>query len=306
MTYLNYRLAQWMSVRLPSRLAFRIAERLADSRWRSSASDRMAVEENLSLIFGSIPRTEGAIPEAWLVREVFRNFGRYLVEFLRIHQVPEPTIRIEGREHLTAVLEDPHGAIALTAHLGNWELAGIALRRMGVPMTVVALPHEHPRVDQLFNRQRERCGLGVIPLGPHAARQCLAAIRPGHLLGLLGDRDFSDNGIAAQLFGRTVILPRGPLVLSLRTHAPILPLFLTREGEWIFRLRFETPIWPMMPTGARRTAAELAQAYAETLEAALRRTPEQWLVFRPLASRMEQRPAARGRDAAPLPSVESA
>ena len=239
MQYASFRLASWLSEGLPTASAFGLAERLSDIRWQHSARDRAVVEANLSVITGS-PPTE----QASLTREVFRNFGRYLVEFFSVHRVPSPDVQVEGYEHLLSAQRQRRGAILLTAHLGNWEVGGVLIRRMGFPVNVVALPHQNVQMDWLFNRQRERCGLNVIPLGTGAAHRSLECLRNGELLGLLGDRQFNDAGVVISLCGRQVVLPRGPATLSLRSQAPIVPTFLIREGAWKFRLCFEPPMRP--------------------------------------------------------------
>lgn len=283
--YYGYRVAQWLSTSLPPATAFTWAQRVADAHWRRSRRDRAIVQQNLSTITGS-PVSH----EAPIIREVFRNFGRYVVEFFTIHKVPHPQVDLEGYERLTEIRRQRRGAIILSAHLGNWEVGAILLRRLGFPVTAVALPHEDPRMNRLFDAQRHRCGIQVIPLGPQAAARSLQRLRAGECLGLLGDRAFADNNLTVSWFGRRAWLPRGPATLSLRSRAPIVPTFLIREGPWKFRFCFETPIDPGSHTEGDQAIQQLTEAYAATLERRLRRHPDQWLMFQPLGER------GKGRD----------
>jgi len=278
--YYGYSTAQWLSTRLPSAAAFRWAQRAADVQWRRSTRDRAIVQRNLSILTGS-PMSH----EAPMIREVFRNFARYLVEFFTIHQVPSPQVDVEGYEHLTEIQRQRRGAILLTAHLGNWEVAAILLHRLGFPVTAVALPHEDVRMNRLFDAQRQRCGIQVIPLGHHAAARSLQCLRAGECLGILGDRAFADNNVTVSWLGRRALLPRGPATLSLRSRAPIIPTFLIREGPWKFRLCFEAPIDPTSHAEGDQAIRQLTEAYAVALERRLRRHPEQWLMFQPLGER---------------------
>lgn len=276
-SYVGYRLVRWLSSCLGPRLAFACAERLADLQWRRAAEVRAAVQANLSMIQGAPVRADSP-----LVREVFRNFGRYLVEFLTIDRVPHPEVRTEGVDELRALTQRGRGLILLTAHVGNWEVGAIVLRRMGFPVTAVALPHGDPSLDHLFNVQRRRCGVEVIPLGRHAARWSLQRLREGRLLGLLGDREFGRNGVGLSLCGAQVRLPRGPAVLSLRSQAPIVPTFLIREGPWKFRLCVGSPIWPRTRAIQHGSVGALIHAYATVLERYLKQFPDQWLMFQPV------------------------
>ena len=286
MKYLGYRLAQGLANSLPRRLSYRLAEQLADLQWRISAVDRQAVQHNVSLALGT------PVPErSPLVREVFRNFGRYLVEFFTAHRNPQPTVAIEGYEHLAQVQHRQRGAIILTAHLGNWELGAAVIQRMGFPMAAVALPHDDPRMDRLFNAQRQRCGIDVIPLGADASRQSLKRLRAGQFLGLLGDREFTNHGVDVLLHGRRVILPRGPAVLSLRSQAPIVLALLLREGDWAFRLCVEPPIWPPTQEAVESSIQAITQSYVSILERYLRRFATQWLLVRSITSEVRGSPA---------------
>ena len=276
--YLGYWLAQRLCLTVPSASAWRLAQRLADWQWEHSAIDRAAVCANLSLVLGA-PVSERSAQ----VREVFRHFGRYLVEFFTMHRAPAPHVEVEGLEHLQAARRRHGAAVLLTAHVGNWELGAVAIRRLGFPVAAVALPHEDPRMNRLFDRQRQRCGVEVIPLGHDAARTCMRRLRAGALVGILGDRVFAGGSVVASWCGRPIQLPRGPALLSLRSRVPIVPTCLIRAGDGTFRLVMDPPIDPPRHVVREQTARRLTQAYAAALERYVRRWPEQWLLFQPVA-----------------------
>ena len=276
--YAGWRLSQWLSHRLPTTVLYQCAERLADYQWRSSAKDRQAVQANLTLALGA------PVPEhSPVVREVFRNFARYLVEFFSIHRVQAPSVEVDGYGHLEEAHRRHRGVILLAAHFGNWEAGAVLIQRMGFSVSAVALPHADPRTDRLFNDQRRRCGIDVIPLGPEALHRSLRHLHDGHLLGVLGDQRFTRHGLAASLCGRTVTLPSGPAMLCLRSLAPVVPTFVIREGAWKFRLCFEPPMWPEPRQAGPSMMQRLTQRYACILERYLTRFPSQWLLFQPLA-----------------------
>ncbi len=270
--------AAWQASQLlPPSLAFGIAQRLADRQWRRSTHDREAVAHNLSRLCG-----EEIAGTSTRVREVFRNFARYLVEFFTMHQATRPRITIEGAESFEHARRRGRGVIVLTAHLGNWELGAVTVRRMGVPMAVIALPHIDPAMDRLFTRQRHRCGLNVLPLGLETTRRSLHHLQSGECLGILGDRVFAGPHVTVSWCGVSAPMPPGPAVLSLRSGAPLVPTFLVREAEspWRFRLRFESPIWPDAYRAGTDSIRRLTHAAVHVLEQSVRHDPEQWLMFR--------------------------
>lgn len=275
--YLLYRLAQWATGTLPRSVCWSLADGLADVQWRFSPKDRAAVQANLSVLVG-----QPVSGDAPAVREVFRNFARYLVEFVSAHRAAPPATTVEGAEEVSAALRPYRGAILLSAHLGDWEMGGIALHRLGHRVGAVVLPHRDARVNQFFDHQRLRCGVEPIPLGVRATARCLQRLREGWLLGLMGDREFGTNGVTVSFFGRPVTLPRGPALLSLRSGAPALPLFVIREGPWRLRFHVGDAVPPPAKAHDASQVVALTQRYARIMEGVIRRYPSQWLMFQPL------------------------
>ncbi len=279
MKYLAYRLAQRLSCGLPPRTAYRLAEQLADLQWRWSQIDRAAVHANLSVVLRG---HDTLLPS--LVRETFRNFGRYLIEFFTAHIPQRFEITVQGGDALDRAADARRGVIIWTGHLGNWELGAMTLQRLGWRVAAIALPHDDSRMNRLFDRQRQRCGVEVISLGPHATRHSLMHLEQGGLLGILGDRDFTGRTVDIRCWGRRLAVPAGPALLSLRRQTPVVPVFLIREGQQRLRLQIEPPIWPTPLAGRTIATAvqELTQQLVSVLERYVTRFPDQWLVFRPL------------------------
>lgn len=278
-----YQLAQLLNAALPADMCLWLAEQLAERHWRRAASDRRAVQENLATILNQ-PVAE----HSPLVREVFRNFARYLEEFIRAPRLlSSGRLVVEGEEAVVDLLRAHGGCLVLSTHLGNWELGGMLIRRMGFPLSAVFLPHEDPEVNRFFDAQRLRCGVGVVPLGVGATPACLERLRAGQPVAIMSDREFGTNGIRVQLFGRPAWLPRGPAVLSLRTGAPAIPTVLVRQAPWRFRFYTEPPIWPSEVSSSQPTERiqVLTQRYARALERAIGLDPTQWLMFRPFEDR---------------------
>ena len=114
-----------------------------------------------------------------------------------------------------------------------------------------------------------------IPRGEDA-RALLRVLRRGEILGLLMDQDTNVQGVFAPFFGRPAHTPVGPVRLAMRTGAPLVPMALYREGEG-YHLVVQPPI-PLPDTGDRE--ADLREGVARcnrTLEALIRRHPEQWV-----------------------------
>ena len=279
-THTTYFLGQRLALTLPLRCSYWIAERLADLQYARGKSDRAAIESNLAPIVSDPSQRQR------MTREIFRNFAKYLVDFLRFPRVTnhfvQRYVRVEGLAHVTSTLERHGGVISVTAHLGNWELAGAVTAQLGFPVAAIALNHQDRRINEFFITQRRSKGVTAIAPG-FALRQCQRLLSQRYVVALLGDRNYTARGVRCTLLGRMIEVPRGPAWLSVRTGIPIVPGFLTREpGRAPYALRFEPPIVPPRAIAHEETAIEqLSQQCVVVIEQYLRRYPTQWFMFRP-------------------------
>jgi len=264
-------------------LSYEIAMFMSDLHYIFSFRDRRAVKNNLKKILPSEERLSA------LTREVFRNFGKYLAEFLRMEKMMDKDfiakkVKVEHREHVQQALDKGKGAIIVTAHIGNWEMGAVLLSVLGYPLIAIALPHKERPVNDLFNHQREVKGMTVIPTNG-AIRKCIEHLKENKVVAIVGDRDFSSKGGGEILdfLGHKALIPKGAAIFSQRTGAPIIPTFLIREDDYTFRLSMGEPLFPQEETSAsseREMMLGIMNRYMAVIEEKIRQYPTQWLMFR--------------------------
>ncbi|MBU3958481.1 MAG: lysophospholipid acyltransferase family protein [Candidatus Omnitrophica bacterium] len=287
--YILYKIGQFIVLHLPLKMGYKIAVFISDLHYLFAAEDRLNVTENLKAIF-----PEKSDREIHSIRiRMFRNFAKYLVDFLCFSkmnmQYLKSNIKVEDIHYLDDALSKGKGVIALSAHLGNWELGAAAIATLGYPIWVVALTHKHKQVNNLFNLQRQSKGVGVIPLGM-AVRQCLELFGKNEIIALVGDRDFNERGAVVDFFGRPTFFPVGPAGFALKTQASIVPVFIFRNKDDTFTLKFEKPIecaWHpdtkeghISKSDKDKQIMDLIRRYKVIIEGYIRKYPDQWFMFR--------------------------
>ncbi len=276
--YVLYRVGQFITFHLPLKIAYGLAVFFSDVHYIFADKDRARVKGNLKAIFPD--KSEKEILKIRI--RTFRNFAKYLVDFFRFSRLNEEYVRknikVEGKNYFDQVLSEGKGAIMMSAHIGNWELGAVVIALLGYPFWIVALPHKDKNVDKFFNHQRESKGVKVIPLG-RAAGQCMRVLKNNEFVALVGDRDFTKNGIILDFFGKPTVLPIGPAFFALKTGASILPGFMIRNKDDSFTLKMEKPIKPA-PTGNRdEDIKTLITQYKTIIEDYIRKYPDQWYMF---------------------------
>ncbi len=277
--YLAYKMAMTISLYTPLRFAYWVALRVADLHYLFDGKARRAVKKNLRRVLGP-GRNESMI--GYEARWTFRQFGKYLAEFFRFARFGarfvEKHVLTSGAENLEEALNGGHGAILVSAHLGNWELGVSVFVDLGYDVTSVVLEHENNRINTLLNEQRIHRGVEVLPVGGYL-RGCYRALKEGNLVALLGDRDVTGAGIKMKFFGKEVALPQGPARLSVRTGAPILPVFMMRRPNDSWHTYIERPIYPDASVDREEEIQRIMKEYVPILERFIRWHPSQWATF---------------------------
>ncbi len=233
-----------------------------------------------------------------LVRATFRHAGQAFAElslFETILRRPD-YIRLEGVEALDTALARGRGAIAVTGHVGNWELLAAWAAAIGYPITVVVRRVNDLRFHSLIVRFRAAAGVEVLVRDdPRFVAAVGDALRRNRVVAMLIDQDTRGAGVFVPFFGRPAHTPPGAALLALRARVPVVTAFIERRPEGGHLVRV-SPIPAELPRG-REGVRELTARLTAAIEAQIRRSPAEWVWWherwrkQPSAAAM-RRPAA--------------
>jgi lauroyl/myristoyl acyltransferase len=174
------------------------------------------------------------------------------------------------------------GTVVVLPHLGNFDLVGQALAMQVPGFLAISLPNPPPGFE-LTNELRRRAGIEVIPLSAAALRQAIARLRQGGIVAFGGDRPVSDLDEPVPFFGRPARLPSGAVRLALKTGAQIVVAYCVMDVQTDKNTLYLEPPLEMVHTGSREgEVAANMERVVHSFEHAIRRWPEQWLMFVPV------------------------
>lgn len=251
---------------LPLPLGYRLADCASVAHLRLFPRRRRAVEANLRALLGR--------PAPRAAAGVFRNYGRFVFEWLRGPERAD--CRFEGWERLEAARARGRGVVLAVPHTGNFEVCGSRASRAGFPIHAVAGIQLVRRWTPELRRRQERTGLPILPPGIATWRRIPRLLADNGVVALLVDGDVFRGGLVVDDFGAPARLPLGPAKLCARTGAALLPAYALRDasGHHVARFLEEIPVADLGVEGATR---ELAARLAPVL----RTHPDQWMIFRP-------------------------
>ena len=278
----------WLSERLaalagPS-LARLMPEKRALVERHQARTRRWAVERGDDRSDGPIVVDAADVRRA--TNAAFSSYARYWMESFRLPALSTTTldrgIEVPAYQHVEAALERGNGVILALPHLGGWEWAGFWMAAVNrLPITVVVEPLDPPELFAWFAQFRERLGMRVVPLGPAAGREVLAALRRNEIVCLLCDRDLSRDGIEVTFGDERTTLPAGPAMLALRSGAALLPtaVYFRRGGGHLGVVR--PPVDTQRQGRLRDDVAAVTQQLADELVELIVLAPHQWHLFNP-------------------------
>ena len=185
-------------------------------------------------------------------------------------------VDVVGLDALSACLDGDTGALALTGHLGNWELGGAALAARGVAVDAIVKGMANRAFERELFATRERLGVSVVEM-PDAPWHTLRSLRGGRVVAIAGDQNAHRNGVFVPFFGRPAATARGPATFAIRTGAPAFVCFAVREPGRAQRYTLTFERLPYEVTGdLEADVAAFTAAYIARVEAAVREHPEQY------------------------------
>jgi Kdo2-lipid IVA lauroyltransferase/acyltransferase len=241
--------------------------------------------ENIARAFPDMPETQ----RRRIVHKMWGNLGRVMVETMMIDRVIADPDRIDFvSEKVFRRYQGKMGpAVAMTLHMGNWELTAWPMTRTGWHAAAVYRLVKNPYADKYLRDQRARiypAGLlargqdyeGDDSEGQRTARRIMDFVRQGGRLGIVSDL-YDRNGIKVPFFGVEAKSTMVPAMIARRVGSRIWIARCVRIGR---ASRFKVEVkelkvaWTANAAEDIRTTTAAAQRQFEEW---IRETPEQWM-----------------------------
>ncbi len=262
---------------LPFRLSVKVGALFGAVYYLLDRRHRKVALDNLRFAFGA-EKPEREIKT--IAYGSFKNLGKTVAEFVAVQKWPQSKIdgwvRIDGFEHYLAARDQGKGVLLYTAHFGNWELIPLAFAYRGFPLHVIVRPLDNPYLNQLVKERRERGGTCVLNKAA-AAAEMMRLLKANATIGILMDQNTrEEDAVFVNYFGRPAATHKGMAILSLRTGAPLLPVFMIREGGG-HRMVIEKS-WPAVKGGSlKQDIIQTTALFTRNIESYVRRYPDHWL-----------------------------
>jgi KDO2-lipid IV(A) lauroyltransferase len=237
---------------------------------------RAVVEQQIAAAFPEMSRSD----VERTARAAYRHLGRNAAEIALAPRLGRQGLvdlfeQVDNWDWVERAMAAGRGIIAVTGHVGNWELGGAYFAARGIPIDAIARRQANPLFEEYITRTRADMGM-VIVHDYEAVRRTARSLRDGRLVAFLADQGV--KGLASTFvpfFGRPAKTPRGPAVFAKRLGAPVAAMAAMRLPNGRFRLHIEAIEVP--DTGDRDRDVDIVVAnFTAALERVIRQYPEQY------------------------------
>ncbi|MBK6342968.1 MAG: lysophospholipid acyltransferase family protein [Flavobacteriales bacterium] len=174
-------------------------------------------------------------------------------------------------------LRDAGAGVVISAHVGNWELAGNLLgHQSDMPVHVLMQDAEVAAIARAQEEGQERRAFNVIAIKDDFSHvyAAAAAMRAGGLLCLHGDRFLPGARTVARSFlGFDALFPVGPFALARSLQVPVSYAFVVNTAPLCYAFHATAPL----PAGS--SVDTLIDAYVQALEEVVNKYPLQWFNY---------------------------
>lgn len=216
---------------------------------------------------------------------VYRNyyvFGQTLIDKIVVMAgIPNRfTFHFDGEENLHQMVAGGRGGILLSAHLGNWEVAGHLFTRLQTRINIVMFDGEHQRIKDYLAGITGGRHVNVIVLKDDLSHIYAIhdALSKQELVCMHADRFMEGNKTADMRFlGETARFPIGPFLLASTFRVPVSLVFAFKETGRHYHL-YATE--PKVYQGAKQGGLEQSmQDFVTVMEEKVKLYPLQWFNY---------------------------
>lgn len=269
---------------LPYRPALVVAAGFAGVAYALFGTRRAEALHRIRSVLGDTCSPRRARSIAW---QSVRNMAFNAVEVIHIsRRGPDalPTrIDLDTAVEKVRAYMDEHpgrGGVFACPHLGNWELAGLVVPSMGIPMFTLTGRQSNPLVQDYLQRLRHSPDVELIPRGSGTTlRKVFANLKKGKFLAIMPDLRSKQPGVLVRFLGGEANLYPGMGTFARQVRVPIFVAVMKRDGWTRHTIELHGPFEPDPSLPKEEDAARLSQIVMDILEAEIRADPGQWFWF---------------------------
>lgn len=191
------------------------------------------------------------------------------------------SFNFDGEENLLKIAGMQKGGMLLSAHIGNWDVAGHLFTRLQTPINIVLYDGEHEQIKEYLEGVTGKPNVNIIVIKNDLSHiyAISEAFNKNELVCMHADRFLPGNKtLSSDFLGQQAKFPMGPFLLATTFKVPVSFVFAAKESKLHYHF-FASEIKDYSIFEKDRVMPEMLNDFAKEMESKLKRYPEQWFNY---------------------------
>lgn len=220
----------------------------------------------------------GRLKSAWKTYVNHCLFGQVVVDKFAMYAGKKFKIEIEGYENFAHLAAKKEGFVQLSAHIGNYEIAGYSL--VCENKRIFALVYAGEKESVMRNRDKmfADTNISMIAISPDMSHlfEIDKALAEGEIVSMPADRiNGSPKFIEHVFLGAKAKFPLGPFSVATMRGLDVLAINVMKTSLTSYKI-YVTPLPYDKTVSRQEQIKQLSGAYVAELEKRVRQYPTQW------------------------------
>lgn len=218
--------------------------------------------------------------------KLYRNYyrlGQTLIDKIAIMSgaAVNFTFNFDGEENLRQITALQKGGLLLSAHVGNWEIAGYLLKRLNTRINIVMFDGEHQKIKEYLKSVTGETTAKIIVIKNDLSHifEINEALKNNELVCMHADRFVEGNKtIETDFLGSPAKFPLGPFLLAAKFKVTVAFVFALKETTFHYHF-FSTEAKDYSMYEKDESVAQMLKGFAKAMEEKVKTYPEQWFNY---------------------------
>ena len=196
------------------------------------------------------------------------------------------TVIHKNGKMLEELSEIGKGGILVSAHIGNWEVAGQGLNRLGTPFNILMYTNEKEDVKEYMDGVMKEKKINIISIDEDSKSHIIElhkAFSNNELVVMHGDR-YREGAktFTTNFFGIPAKFPAGPFIMAAKFGVPLCIVFAVKTDKHTYEFSIEEPIKVDRVRGEEqleKVCMNMLKQYVTHVENMVKKHPHQWFNY---------------------------
>jgi predicted LPLAT superfamily acyltransferase len=196
------------------------------------------------------------------------------------------TFEFEGEEYLRKMADNNTGGLLISAHIGNFEIAGHLLKRLYSRINIVMLEAEHKQIKEYLSGIFKENNVNIISIKNDFSHiyEINNAFKNREIVCMHGDRFVEGSKtVTTSFLGQESIFPCGPFYLAQKYNIPVSYVFAMKDNKYHYHF-YASPLKSYYQQHLNlqkrnQTVLAIIKDYIYEFERIIHKYPEQWFNY---------------------------